>query len=131
MRDESMRNNSIFLVTLAAALLAPAAASAMSLSFSWGPTKACFDPHSPPMRLSHVPKGTVTLRFHMTDLDAPSYPHGGGTVRYTGRSRLGYGAFRYKGPCPPSRHHYRFTVEAIDKSGRVLARARATRPFGR
>ena len=118
------------LALLAGALLLPAqAASAMSLSFSWGPTKSCFDRNSPPIRLSGVPKGTVKIRFRMKDLDAPMYPHGGGTVQWKGQRSLPYGAFRYKGPCPPSRHRYRITAEALDANGRVLARASAVRPF--
>ena len=115
---------------LAGMLLLPAgSASAMSLSFSWGPTKSCFDRKSPPIRLSGVPKGTKKIRFRMKDLDAPMYPHGGGTVKWRGQRSLPYGAFRYKGPCPPSRHRYRITAEALDANGRVLARAAAIRPF--
>ena len=101
----------------------------MELSFEWGPTKSCFDPNSPPIRLKDVPKGTKRIRFHMKDLDAPLYPHGGGAVRYTGKNVFPYGTFRYKGPCPPSRHRYRITAEALDAQGRVLAKASAVRPF--
>ena len=107
----------------------PVVASAMGLSFVWGPTKKCFDPKSPPMTVSAVPPGTTNLRIHMTDLDAPDYPHGGGTVAYTGNGKLPYGAFRYRGPCPPSPHTYRMTAEALDGSGKVLAAATATRRF--
>ncbi|MGB9118721.1 MAG: phospholipid-binding protein, partial [Bradyrhizobium sp.] len=36
----------------------------------------------------------------------------------------------YTGPCPPSGQHiYRFTVQALDASGKVLASASASRPF--
>ena len=115
------------LAALAIALATPAAA--MSMSFSWGPTKSCFDRKSPPIRLSGVPKGTVKIRFRMKDLDAPMYPHGGGTVKWKGQRALPYGAFRYKGPCPPRRHRYRITAEALDRNGKVLARASAIRPF--
>jgi phosphatidylethanolamine-binding protein (PEBP) family uncharacterized protein len=121
------------LVFTACALIAvvglPAAASAMSLSFAWGPTKKCFDPKSPPMTVSSVPAGTKKLRINMMDLDAPDYPHGGGTVAYSGNGKLPYGAFRYRGPCPPSPHTYRMTVEALDGSGKVLAKATAKRRF--
>ena len=114
---------------VAVMVLLPAGASAMSLSFSWGPTKKCFDGKSPPMRLSAVPRGTAKLSFRMTDLDAPGFNHGGGTVRYSGKNRLAYGAFSYRGPCPPTRHTYQFTVRALDKSGKTLASARARRSF--
>ena len=106
-----------------------ASASAMSMSFDWGPTKSCFDPKSPPISLSDVPKGTVKLRFKMVDLNAINYPHGGGTVTYTGKNKLAYGAFRYKGPCPPSPHTYQFTVDALDKNGKKLATAKARKSF--
>ena len=106
-------------------------ANAMSLGFSWGPTKKCFDSKSPPMKLSAVPKGTAKLRFRMVDLDKPDYPHGGGTVKWTGGANgsLPYGAFRYKGPGPPNPHTYRFTVDALDASGRKLGTAQASRCF--
>jgi len=116
-------------LALIGALAWPAPARAMSLSFSWGPTKSCFDRNSPPIRLKDVPKGTKKIRFRMKDLDAPDYPHGGGVVTYTGRNTFPYGSFRYKGPCPPSRHRYRITAEALDANGKVLATASAVRPF--
>ncbi|PLX38786.1 MAG: phospholipid-binding protein [Hyphomicrobiales bacterium] len=99
------------------------------MSFSWGPTKKCFDSKSPPISMRGVPKGTAKLRFRMIDQDAPNYPHGGGTVKWTGKGSLPYGAFRYKGPCPPRPHTYQITVEALDKSNKVLAKARAKRRF--
>jgi phosphatidylethanolamine-binding protein (PEBP) family uncharacterized protein len=119
------------LVLAAAAAVAclPLTAFAMGLSFDWGPTKACFDPKSPPMSVSDVPAGTKRLRIHMTDLDAPRFHHGGGTVAYEGSGKLAYGAFSYKGPCPPKPHTYRFTAEALDGSGKVLATATAKKRF--
>ncbi|MDN2568232.1 phospholipid-binding protein [Aquibium sp. A9E412] len=101
----------------------------MGVSFQWGQTKKCFDRNSPPMTLSGVPAGTVQLDIRMTDLDAPNYNHGGGRVKYAGQTSLSYGAFRYKGPCPPSRHTYQFTVRALDARGKTLATARARRAF--
>lgn len=108
----------------------PASASAMSLSFSWGPTKKCFDSKSPPMTISKVPKGTVKLKIKMADLNS-SYNHGGGTVKYKGSGKLPYGAFRYKGPCPPSPHTYKFTVRAVDAKGKTLAKASAKKRFSK
>ena len=104
-------------------------AQAMSLSVDWTGTKPCFDPESPLVTLQAVPKGTAKLHFHMTDLDAPSYPHGGGEVSYKGQSQLPKGAFRYKGPCPPAVHRYEWTVEALDTSGRPVGRAKVVVPF--
>jgi phosphatidylethanolamine-binding protein (PEBP) family uncharacterized protein len=104
-------------------------ASAMEMSFDWGPTAKCFDPKSPPIALSGVPRATRTLRFRMVDLDAPTFKHGGGDVAYGGQASLPYGAFRYKGPCPPEPHTYRITVKALGSSGKVLATAQAENRF--
>ena len=106
-----------------------AAHADMSVSFEWGPTKACFDSKSPPMRLSGVPEGTTALRITMSDLAAPDFNHGGGKVAYTGQKSLPYGAFGYKGPCPPEPHTYQFTVKALDANGKTLATAKARRAF--
>ena len=105
------------------------AASAMGLSFEWGPTQQCFDKKSPPVRLSDVPAKTEKLRFKLVDLDAPDYPHGGDTIQYAGNDSLPYGAFRYTGPCPPSPHTYRLSAEALDAGGKVLAKAAAEKRF--
>ncbi|MBZ0164284.1 MAG: phospholipid-binding protein [Notoacmeibacter sp.] len=124
--------NGIFPIALLAVITAGTVpASAMSLSFSWGSTKDCFDKNSPPMSLSGVPAGAKKLKFRMVDLDAPNYPHGGGTVNWPGGSsgNLPYGAFRYTGPCPPSPHTYQFTVDAFDGSGKKLATAKAKKRF--
>ena len=104
-------------------------ASALGLSFDWGPTAKCFDPKSPPIALSGVPQGTKTLRLKMVDLNAPTFKHGGGEVAYSGQKSLAYGAFRYKGPCPPEPHIYRIIVKALDASGKVLATAQAQKRF--
>lgn len=115
---------------LAAGIIAaPTTAQAFGLTFEWGQTKSCFDSKSPPIKLSKVPKGTEKIRFKMVDIDAPSYPHGGGTVAYGGKASLPYGAFKYKGPCPPSPHTYQITGEALDAKGKVLAKASARKRF--
>lgn len=110
-------------------VMMPVAASAMSMSFSWGPTKKCFDAKSPPISLSAVPAGTKTLKFKMVDLNAISFNHGGGKVAYSGKNKLPYGAFRYKGPCPPAKHLYQITVDALDANGKKLATAKARQSF--
>ncbi len=87
-----------------------------TVNFTWQGTASCFDPKSPPFSLSGVPGGTKVLRFSMKDLDAPNYPHGGGSVD--------------QGPCPPQgQHSYRWTVEAQDGTGKTLAVATVTRKF--
>lgn len=112
-----------------AAVSWPNSAAAFSISVSWRGTAKCFDPQSPIIRLSRVPKNTRKIRFHMTDLDAPNYPHGGGTVTYSGQRRLPKGAFSYKGPCPPTPHRYRWTARAYDASGKLVGTARTTVRF--
>ena len=47
-----------------------------------------------------------------------------------GKNSLPYGAFKYKGPCPPmGTHYYKFTVKALDAKGKVLEKASAKQPF--
>jgi phosphatidylethanolamine-binding protein (PEBP) family uncharacterized protein len=66
----------------------------------------------------------------MKDLDAPTYPHGGGSIAYNGQSQIGRGAFSYQGPCPPQgQHSYQWTVEAQDGNGRTVAVATVTKKF--
>jgi len=106
------------------------AQSKFAVDFTWAGTASCFDPKSPPFSLSGVPAGTKVLRFAMKDLDAPSFPHGGGSVPYSGQNRIERGAFAYKGPCPPEgQHSYQWTVEAQDGTGKTLATATATKRF--
>ncbi|HLI11098.1 MAG TPA: YbhB/YbcL family Raf kinase inhibitor-like protein [Alphaproteobacteria bacterium] len=107
-----------------------AQAQGFTADFTWEGTAACFDPQSPPFSLGNVPAGTKTLEFRMQDLDAPSFPHGGGTVAYAGQSKVPRGAFSYKGPCPPhGQHRYMWTVKAEDGAGKVLAVAQVMKKF--
>jgi phosphatidylethanolamine-binding protein (PEBP) family uncharacterized protein len=112
------------------AMASAASAAGMKVSFDWGPTQKCFDSKSPPIKLSGVPEGTVKLDIRMVDLNVVDFVHGGGKVVYSGQNTLPYGAFTYRGPCPPTgRHKYRFTVKAFDAKGKVLAKAAADRMF--
>ncbi|UDL89479.1 phospholipid-binding protein [Mesorhizobium sp. PAMC28654] len=112
-----------------AVAMTTAASAGMTMNFEWGPTAKCFDPKSPPITLSGVPAGTKTLAFNMVDLDAPSFKHGGGTVAFGGQKNLPYGAFSYRGPCPPRPHTYEISVRALDGSGKALGTAKARRRF--
>ena len=119
-------------VTLALLGAAPALAQPMgfSVDFTWQGTGPCFDPKSPAFTLSNVPPGTTMLSFQMQDLNAPSFPHGGGMVPYRGESRVPRGAFAYKGPCPPSgQHSYQWTIKAVDAAGKTLAVAQTMKRF--
>jgi len=57
----------------------------------------------------------------MTDLNVPTFHHGGSTITYNGNA-VSQGAISYTGPCPPGgeRHNYRWTVQAFDAAGKVL-----------
>ena len=115
---------------LAGASPSLAQAPSFRVDFSWDGTASCFDPQSPPFSLSGVPAGTKRLNFAMKDLDAPSFPHGGGIVSFSGQTQVSRGAFSYKGPCPPSgQHTYQWTVEAQDDAGKALAVATAAKKF--
>lgn len=117
-------------LTLLAGCALARAQPGFAVDFTWDGTGSCFDPKSPPFSVSGVPAGTKALKFTMKDLDAPSYPHGGGSVPYHGQARIERGAFAYRGPCPPQgQHSYQWTVEAEDGAGRTVATATATRKF--
>jgi phosphatidylethanolamine-binding protein (PEBP) family uncharacterized protein len=113
---------------LAAAALAGSASGALafSVSFAW-----CSG--SPNFQLNDVPAGTVNLQFAMTDLDKPSFHHGGGTVGYRGQPEVPCGAFAsgFVGPSPPPGeiHSYEFTIKALAPDGHVLAATTARRKF--
>ncbi len=123
-------------VLVAAALLigssvltAAAAAGRLTVSFAWSKRHECSST-PPAFTIGGIPKGTRYLRFTMTDLDVPTFHHGGGTIAYKGSGRIPEGAFRYTGPCPPSgRHSYEFLVEALGANKHVLAKGTAVRKF--
>lgn len=106
-----------------------ARADAFGARFSWAGIPACAK-ISPAFTLAGVPAGTKTLAFVMHDLDAPAFHHGGSSVAFTGDT-VAQGAIHYIGPCPPggAHHRYRWSVEARDASGKVLATASVTQTF--
>jgi Phosphatidylethanolamine-binding protein len=109
-----------------AMVLVSSRAEAFAVSFRW-----CGS--SPEFQLRDVPKETATLDFHMQDLMVPSYPHGGGSVPYRGEASVPCGSLTgsYRGPSPPPPqiHTYRWTVKALDASGKTLATATSERKF--
>jgi len=86
---------------------------------------------SPAFILSEVPPETKRLAFKMIDRDVPTYPHGGGTVIYSGKDQIPAGAFSYRGPCPPSgqQHTYEWSVQALDQGGKTIRSANAAETF--
>jgi len=103
--------------------------TSLSLRFSWVGIPACAST-SPPFQLGNVPAGTKFLSFMMTDLNAPSFHHGGSTIPYSG-NYVRQGAIAYTGPCPPGgqRHNYRWSLQALDAAGKVLTKASAEATF--
>jgi phosphatidylethanolamine-binding protein (PEBP) family uncharacterized protein len=110
-----------------AAFLDASSAWAFSATFAWCPGA------SPNFQLNEVPAGTVNLQFAMTDLDKPSFHHGGGTVGYRGQSEVPCGAFAsgFIGPAPPPGevHTYEFVIKALAQNGTVLATTTARKNF--
>ena len=80
-----------------------------------------------------MPSGTAKLDFHMTDLNKPSFHHGGGTVDYRGQAEVPCGAFAkgFVGPSPPPGeiHTYEFTIKALGANGATLATTTVRRKF--
>lgn len=101
----------------------------LALHFSWTNIPAC-SAISPAFELGGVPAETKSLKFTMTDLNMPTFHHGGSTVAFTGNV-VSRGAINYTGPCPPQgqRHNYRWTVQALDASGKVLGTGTAVQIF--
>ncbi len=108
---------------------------AFSINFNWGNIALCtsgnpFIIDNPNFVLKDVPAGTQKIRFKMVDLNAPSYNHGGGTITYSGITKIARGAFRYKSPCPPNGPHtYQWSATAINSAGKPTAIARAKRQY--
>ncbi|MGB8575924.1 MAG: hypothetical protein WCD56_05065 [Pseudolabrys sp.] len=102
---------------------------ALSVRFTWVGIPACAST-SPAFELGGVPAGTKSLSFTMTDLNVPTFHHGGSTIAYTGDA-VSRGAISYTGPCPPSveHHNYRWTVQALDAARKVLGTGRADAMF--
>lgn len=101
----------------------------LSVDFSWDGSRACSS-RPPAFHITQIPPETQRLRFLMTDMDVPTFYHGGGTVPYDGSGQIAAGAFSYKGPCPPSgSHRYRWTVSAIDANDTIIAQGETTKSF--
>jgi hypothetical protein len=123
------------LISLAALTLSATTASAeFSISFEWGDIPDCRTGRpnivgSPAFTLKGVPEGTTSVHFKLTDLDAPAYNHGGGTVAVTHDGTLPFGAFTHKSPCPPGGvHTYEWTATAL-QGKKKLAVAKARRKY--
>ena len=110
------------------------ASAEMTISFKWGNIPNCTSGNpnrvaNPEFVLKGVLNGTTKIVFKMTDLNVPSYNHGGGSLKISGSGKIPSGAFKYKSPCPPNGAHT-YEWSAIAKSGsKTLAKAKARRKY--
>lgn len=110
--------------------------SDLALDWQWKRSHQC-STTSPALSVSGIPAGTASLAVTMTDLDVPSYDHGGGSVPHAGgaSAMIAEGALKnYRGPCPPNftgfGHDYQFMVRALAADGKtVLATASRKKNF--
>ena len=102
----------------------------LEFDLKWVGSKDRCTAESPAFKIISAPEGTTRIWFKMIDLDAHSYPHGKGTVKYSGKD-IPRGAFKYRGPCPPvGSHRYLWIAVAYDKEGgKVLGKAEVMKPF--
>lgn len=107
----------------------------LGVSFTWENTSRCLGT-SPEFTLTEVPATTHTLNFTLRDIYFPFFPHGGGSLEYTGINVIPEGSVtaakgHYIGPCAPPFFpgRYKFTVEALDRNGLLIGKGNATRPF--
>jgi phosphatidylethanolamine-binding protein (PEBP) family uncharacterized protein len=72
-------------------------------------------------------KGSGKLAFH----DGRYFGHGGSTFPYDDSGRVPEGAIDYIGSCPPAGtlHRYVWTIEALDKSGKIVSHTTAEARF--
>jgi hypothetical protein len=105
-------------------------ASAFRAHFLWSGISAC-SRTSPAFTIRDALEGMASLRFMMSDKDAPNFRHGGSTVRYDGSGRVPEGAIDYIGPARRQAYFSAMsgTLEALDKSGKMIARAAAEGRF--
>jgi Raf kinase inhibitor-like YbhB/YbcL family protein len=111
----------------------------LAATFAGGDAARCAgDNLNPQLAWSPGPPGTASYAIAMNDPDARGYSHWlhvdipadlasvarGASASLPGTTGRGTnGTAAYYGPCPPSRHHYVFTVYALDtllEPGRAL-----------
>jgi hypothetical protein len=94
--------------------LTTSGAFAFSASFAW-----CSG--SPSFALTEVPQGTARVQFAVTDLNVPSFHHGGGTVAYSGQTAVPCGAFSsgFTGASPPPGQVHTLISSASRRSGQT------------
>lgn len=112
----------------------PTSSGTMTIEFEWSKENLCNRGVSPQIVLHGVPPATARFKASLKDLQMMSYNHGGGVYENDGSGIIPRGALKnYRGPCPPmgAVHRYRFTVQALDAAGAVLAQGEKTVPCNR
>lgn len=105
-------------------------AAAIGVDFQWGAADRC-SPRSPALAIRGIPPGTTKVTVRLTDLNMPTFSQGS-DVFVPPDGRIPAGTLpNYAGPCPPAgeRHSFRFIVDAVDASGRIIGTGQATRMF--
>jgi phosphatidylethanolamine-binding protein (PEBP) family uncharacterized protein len=126
---------SVFITLIFLCVNKPVSAEDFSITFEWGDIPRCNSGNpnrvpNPIFTLANVPDGTVEISFRLTDWDAPSYNHGGGTVTYAGEEVIQPGAFKYNSPCPPGGvHRYEWIAKAKDENSDTIGKAKAMRKY--
>jgi len=90
--------------------LTTAQAAEFGFSFNWQGLALCTSGHpnrvgNPEFQFENVPTGTGWIYFELTDLDVPSYPHGGGWIPFDAGAAASPDTFEYQSPCPPFGSH--------------------------
>ena len=102
---------------------APRGAPELGVEFTWKDVPPCSNV-SPRIIVRDAPAGTARFRVELVDVDSAISRHGGGEVAATPGGVIPAGALKsYRGPCPAQQPiTYEMRVQALDASGRVLAR---------
>jgi len=105
-------------------------ASALGIDFTWTGVQPCSNV-SPRMVVYNAPAATRRFRVELVDVDSAMSRHGGGEVDAAPGGAIPAGALKsYRGPCPSQAAiKYEMRVEALDASGRVLARGFETQVY--
>lgn len=121
----------VFLIAGCATIKISPDAVDIGVEFTWQNTKAC-SIKSPEIIVTNVPPETKIFKVALTDIDVPSWNHGGGKIDNDGTGVIPAGSLKsgYNGPCPPSgSHRYEFSVKAVDADGVVIGIGKAERKF--
>jgi phosphatidylethanolamine-binding protein (PEBP) family uncharacterized protein len=123
-----------FVLLAATYVIAKTAPNAVTLKveYTWKSSDNCSS-DSPEIKVTGIPAATKKLNVTLTDLDVPSFDHGGGTVECKATKEvfiIPRGALkRYTGPCPPSgQHTYSIEVKAIDDKGVIVGTGKKEAP---